>query len=420
MNKIKNLKKKIKKLPFYRVGWIIMLIEFLVWGTNLVLFLAASPALLFLGNVKLFPVVSALSFLLLRQYAISNSVVLLILSFLPFVLKMICAIGIANKKRAFSIACVVLYLLDFICFLIYWVNSGLRLEELLIEEILRVAVGVFLGGAAVSGFFIECYFLFYGEAVLSKREKKKMKIIDFSYSLVLVAIGVTVFAGVYINESKTTATKEEIELVNKCYEYTEQYLQNELPEDKETLEAMQKDIEAVIETDVFKNAVHKSKFHERHMKAKIDENYFYYGAVPEKSNYANELMYLKGKILLKLDKDDEYIDYYIDTYKYFTTSFTDKYYFEYLNNDKENYSEDDCEVIKEGCIKLLESDLPDYEKWECTGDYSLINPPNTTKEKRLKERDELIAKYVAGYTTEKFSKDLDKYEVIKSGLYMMQ
>lgn len=420
MNKIKNLKKKIEKLPFYRIGWVILLLEFLVWGTNLVLFLAASPALLFLGHAKLFPVVSASSFLLLRQYAISNSVVLLILSFLPFVLKMICAIGIANKKRAFSIVCVVLYLLDFICFLIYWVNSGLRLEELLIEEILRVAVGVFLGGASVSGFFIECYFLFYGEAVLSKREKKKAKIFGFSYSLVLVVIGVIVFTGVHINESKTTATKEEIELVNKCYEYTEQYLQNELPDDKKMLEAMQKDIEAVIETDVFKNTVSESKFHERHMNAKANEDYFYYGAIPEKSTYANELMYLKGKILLKLDKDDEYIDYYVDTYKYFTTSFTDKYYFEYLNNDKENYSEDDCEVIKEGCIKLLESDLPDYEKWECTGDYALMNPPNTTKEKRVKERDELRAEYVAGYTTEKFSKDLDEYETVKRSLYMMQ
>ncbi len=420
MNKIKNLKKKIEEFPFYRVGWLIMLVEFLVWGTNLVLFLATSPALLFLGNAKLFPVVSASSFLLLKQYTISNSVVLLILSFLPFVLKMICAIGIANKKRAFSIACVVLYLLDFISFLIYWVNGELRLDELLTMEILRIVCSIFFMGAGVSVSFISVYFLFYGEAVLSKRQKKKMKTITFSYFLVLAVIGVTVFTGVYINESKMTATKAEIELVNKCYEYTEKYLQNELPDDKETLETMQKDIEAVIETDVFKNAVHKSKFHERHMKAKIDEEYFYKGAVPEKSNYANELMYLKGKILLKLDKNDEYIDYYIDTYKYFTTSFSDKYYFEYLNNDKENYSEDDCEVIRKGCIKLLESDLPDYEKWECTADFSVINPQNTTKEKRVKELDELRVEYVADYTSEKFSKDLDKYETVKRSLYMMK
>lgn len=420
MNKIKHLKKRIEKLPFYRVGWVILLLEFLVWGTNLLIFLGTSPALLFLGNAKLFPVVSALSFLLLKQYAISNSVVLLILSFLPFVLKMICAIGIANKKRAFSIACAVLYLFDFIGFLIYWVNGELRLDELLTAEFLRVVCCTFFIGAGVSSSFISVYFLFYSEAVLSKREKKKVKIITFSYSLVLVVIGVAVFTGVYINESKTTATKEEIELVNKCYEYTEQYLQNELPDDKKVLEAMQKDIEAVIETDVFKNAVNESKFHERHMNAKANEDYFYKGAVPEKSNYANELMYLKGKILLKLDKNDEYIDYYIDTYKYFTTSFSDKYYFEYLDNDKENYSEDDCEVIKEGCIKLLESDLPDYEKWECTADYSIINPQNTTKEKRVEERDKLRAEYVAGYTSEKFSKDLDEYETIERSLYMLQ
>ena len=420
MNKIKHLKKKIEKLPFYRIGWVILLLEFLVWGTNLVLFLAASPALLFLGNAKLFPVVSASSFLLLRQYAISNSVVLLILSFLPFVLKMICAIGIANKKRAFSIACVVLYLLDFICSLIYWGNSGLRLEELLIEEILRVAVGVFIFGAAVSGFFIECYFLFYGEAVLSKREKKKMKIIDFSYSLVLVVIGVIVFTGVHINESKTTATKEEIELVNKCYEYTEKYLQKELPDDKETLEAMQKDIEAVIETDIFKNAVSESKFHERHMNAKADEDYCYYGAIPEKSDYANELMYLKGKILLKLDKNDEYIDYFVGIHKYFTTSYLQKFYCMYLKNDKENYSDEDCEVIKEGCIKLLESDVPEYEKWLCLADYITINTGKLTKEEKAEQRDEIRAKYIPGYTGDNFNEDMDKYEVIERSLYMMQ
>lgn len=420
MNKIKHLKKKIEKLPFYRIGWVILLLEFLVWGTNLVLLLAASPALLFLGHAKLFPVVSASSFLLLRQYAISNSVVLLILSFLPFVLKMICAIGIVNKKRAFSIACVVLYLLDFICSLIYWGNSGLRLEELLIEEILRVAVGVFIFGAAVSGFFIECYFLFYGEAVLSKREKKKMKIIDFSYSLVLVAIGVTVFAGVYINESKTIATPEEIELVNKCYEYTEQYLQNELPDDKKMLEAMQKDIEAVIETDVFKNTVSESKFHERHMNAKANEDYYYYGAIPEKSDYANELMYLKGKILLKLDKNDEYIDYFVGIHKYFTTSYLQKFYCMYLKNDKENYSDEDCEVIKEGCIKLLESDVPEYEKWLCLADYITINTGKLTKEEKAEQCDEIRAKYIPGYTGDNFHKDMDKYEVIERSLYMMQ
>lgn len=419
MNKIKNLKNKVEKLPFYRFGWALLLTDFILWGAIFVILLTNSPTILFLGNIKLFPVVSALSSSLLKQYTISKSIVLLILSFLPFVLKMICAIGMVNKKRGFSLVCVVLYLLDFISSLVYWVNSRLRLDELLTTEFLIVICWTFFCGAAVSTVFLWGFFQF-DKVSLSKNEKKKINIISFSYLFVLVAIGVIVFTGTYINESKMVATKEEIELVNRCYEYTEKYLQNELPDDKETLETMQKDIEAVIETDVFKNAVNESKFHERHMNAKIDDDYFYMGSVFEKSNYANELMYLKGKILLKLDKNDEYIDYYVDTYKYFSTSFTDKYYFEYLNNDKENYSDEDCEVIKEACIKLLESDLPDYEKWECTGDYALMNPPNTTKEKRVEERDELRAEYIANYTSEEFSEDLDKYEVIKNGLYMMQ
>ncbi len=417
-----NIIKKVKEFneggfPFYRLAWGVMLIDILVWGTNLMLFITW-PVGMFLGHVGLYPFCSGLSFLLLKISAIKDSVLLIVLSFLPFVLKMICAIGIASKKRKFCFVCVALYLLDYISLLIYFVIGEIHYQDLVTAELLKL-VFTTLWGAVGSAMFIPVYYYFY-PGKLPKTEKIKIAKFTYPYVAVLLVIGISVLAGVYIKENRQTATDEEIELVNRCYEYTVKYLQNELPDDKETLETMQKDIEDVIETNVFKNAFNESKFHERHMNAKVDKDYVYKGAVPEKSNYANELMYLKGKILLKLDKNDEYIDYYIDTHKYFTTSFSEKYYFEYLNNDKGNYSEDDCEVIRKGCIKLLESDLPDYEKWECTADYSVINPKNTTKEKRVEERDKLRAEYVAGYTTEKFSKDLDKYETIRRSLYMMK
>ena len=92
----------------------------------------------------------------------------------------------------------------------------------------------------------------------------------------------------------------------------------------------------------------------------------------------------------------------------------------YLKNDKENYSDEDCEVIKEGCIKLLESDVPEYEKWLCLADYITINTGKLTKKEKAEQRDEIRAKYIPGYTGDNFHEDMDKYEVIERSLYMMQ
>lgn len=417
MKKIKHLKKKIEKLPFYRIGWVLPLVEILLFGSFL-LFLSTEPIFLFFGYSGLFIPLSGVSVLLLKFSVINDSILLLILSLLPLILKMVCAIGILNKKRKFTLYCAVLYILDFWGTIVIFITGEIRLHELFASEILRVFLLTFWG-AFLAGVFIVSYFEFY-KGSLIKEEKKKLRKIICPFMLVVLAIGVTVFTGVYISENKTTATPEEIELVNKCYEYTEKYLQKELPDDKEMLETMQKDIEAVIETDIFKNVVSESKFHERHMNAKADEDYFYYGAIPEKSDYANELMYLKGKILLKLDKNDEYIDYFVGIHKYFTTSYLQKFYCMYLKNDKENYSDEDCEVIKEGCIKLLESDVPEYEKWLCLADYITINTGKLTKEEKAEQRDEIREKYIPGYTGDNFHEDMDKYEVVKRSLYMMQ
>ena len=77
----------------------------------------------------------------------------------------------------------------------------------------------------------------------------------------------------------------------------------ELPDDKDELEKMQIDIEEVFSKELFFTAFNQSEYFDR-----LKEESVSITDIPleMKSEYANELMYLKCKILLKLDKNEEY------------------------------------------------------------------------------------------------------------------
>ena len=130
-------------------------------------------------------------------------------------------------------------------------------------------------------------------------------------------------------------------------------------------------------------------------------------------------MYLKCKILLKLDKNEEYIAYYAETRRYFSST---TFYNKHLQRDKEVFSEEDYEVIKNGCIKFLESDAVEYEKVLCIADYGFVNSKYFTDEERKTIGREMREKYIPGYeiTSGRLYEDLKEWEVVERSLYMMK
>ena len=89
------------------------------------------------------------------------------------------------------------------------------------------------------------------------------------------------------------------------------------------------DIEEVFEKELFFTAFRQSD-HFTELKEELKSN-DYATPIITKSIYANDLMYLKSKILLKLDKNDEYIDYYIETRWWFSTAEVE-FFYKYLEN----------------------------------------------------------------------------------------
>ena len=110
----KLVKTKTKHIPGYRITWVLPLVEILLFGSFL-LFLSTEPIFLFFGYSGLFIPLSGVSVLLLKFSVINDSILLLILSFLPLILKQLsCLKNRYSKIRKENLPCTVL------CY-IYWI-----------------------------------------------------------------------------------------------------------------------------------------------------------------------------------------------------------------------------------------------------------------------------------------------------------
>ena len=141
-----------------------------------------------------------------------------------------------------------------------------------------------------------------------------------------------------------------------------------------------------------------------------------------KSGFANELMYLKSKILLKLDKGDEYIDYYIETRRWFSTAEVE-FFYKYLEQDVINYSNSDCEVVKKACAEFMNEDVNRIEKFWATIDYSKVAGKDLTKEEREEISKAFRKEHLPDYDNDKIRADLlelEEYKAIERTLYMLK
>lgn len=354
--------KKLDNIPINKIFWVIPLIEVLFFLTLFISCFRMNFLLVF-GYEGQFPTLSGCAYFILKLGILYDSIVLKFLSFTPFVLKFIFSIFLVNGKRKFVSITGGLYLVDFIFSLVFLITGNYEVSCLksgaLVSLILNLASLVF--------FQTLMFFLLVADKLnivgkFKDQPKNVRKELYLKTILAVLIFSVTtsvVFAGVWLNDSKAKATADEVLILNRCYGYSEEYLFEKLPDDEETLKIIISDIDSVIETDVFKRAFNQSEYKNRILSS---ENESSYPPLIIKSEYANELMFLKCKILLKLDKETEYISYYKNNYKYFGSTWTKRYY-EYVNENIDGFTEEQKEIIKKGYKEILTSDASDFEKY---------------------------------------------------------
>ncbi len=363
IEKCKEIEKKLNSIPVDKYFWLIPLIEVLLLLPYLITYISMD-VLLVMGFSDLFPVLCGFGFFILKLSILNNSLILKILSFVPFILNLVFLVLFMNGKKKFIWLIDGLYILDFIFSLVFFITGNYGVSVLQAELLIKLILNLIFLVTVQS--LLAYMFVFYKMNINGKLKTQPKEIRKNFYSkmslivTVFTAVTVVVFAGVWVSDSEANATKDEVMLLNKCYGYSEKYLYGELPKDKETLEKMMVDIDSVIETDVFKKAFNQSEYKNRLHESEVKKNS---SVLIIKSEYANELMFLKCKILLQLNENDEYLNYYKENYKYFGSTWTDRY-FQYVNRNKDIFTDEQDEVIKTGYREVLASDATDFEKYD--------------------------------------------------------
>lgn len=360
---------------------------------------------------------NAFSTLLLGAGFYYDKFYLIVVSFVPILLKLTSAIFIFKKKKIFYLVFSILCFIDFICMLVY--ISNLQLTGKILEEFSFYNKFCIVGGSLFP--------LIYSAIILSIYFKEKSKTCNLQKHKRNVLLGVylstflILFVGVFACNytDKNFATDEEIELLNKCYNYSEQYLYSTLPTDKQELEVMQKDIEAVLDGDVFKRTVSKSNYKQRFLKVQNDNEEGFYSTTTEKSEYANELIFLKCKILLALDKNDEFIRYYQENQYYFGC-WTDLFHY-YLENNVDNFSDDDIEAIDKCMKTVLKSDENNVIKFFAHANLIKIYKDCENYETEIKPQlKDLEKTYMKNFTADDYVDYTDDASVVKECLYILK
>lgn len=418
MKKLKQLFDKCNSMPVYKCAAAIPLSEIIFAVPVMIILVIFST-----GFIETTPFLSlgfnGTGFGLLYLGLINENVFIVIFSFVPLFLKFLCVIGVCKKNKIYNLLLCGLYLLDFICGLVGLSNlhsRGVMLQEFPLFE--KIAVIIYCCVPLFLGMFLFwAYFNFEapGKTKLLKKDKNNFKVC--SSLVVLLIVFVVVFA--YNCTDRNSATNEEIALLNNCYDYSEKYLYSALPEDKSELETMQKDIESVLETDVFKRVVSKSKYEERFLEAQKADEKGFHGATTEKSSYANELIFLKCKILLALDKNDEFISYYQENQHYF--GFWADAFFDYLDSNLENLTEDDVVVIDKCMRAIMKSDTTEMNKFFAFGNLVKIHKDNENYEEKIKpELFELKDEYLSDFSSDTWNEYDRKLSNAKNNLYMLK
>lgn len=225
--------------------------------------------------------------------------------------------------------------------------------------------------------------------VAKKRRKPQKKNAIVLLVYILATISVLALMFVDFGADKQKPTDAEIQLVNKCYEYTTNYLTN-LPVDEATLQDIEAITAKVTKNDVFVKSFDKSEFYKnslgglmRGVEVLKDMN--------SKRAYG-DIVALRLKTLISLKDYDSYNEFFIDNCGYLFYV-DDGFYFDLWANDSYSLSQQDLDTIITGFINILELADNDSDKLFIIQDildfYNKYDPDNDEVEKYRKLRSEL-------------------------------
>lgn len=206
-----------------------------------------------------------------------------------------------------------------------------------------------LVGLVPSIFFtVRCIMWFVDVIKKRRTPNKKNAIVLISYILATIALMSLAF--IDFKSSDDEPAQKEIQLLDECYDYTQNYLYN-LPADKTELQKIADTTQLIIDNDIFDKAYEESKFY------KNSEIKFFKAMVKIKqtlkeNSYA-EVVALHLKTLIVLNEDERYNDFFVDNCSYLICPELSFYYDVWENEKTYTLTDDSFETVINGYKEIL-------------------------------------------------------------------
>lgn len=214
----------------------------------------------------------------------------------------------------------------------------------------------------------------------------KKKIILSVISIIL--IGFVIFAVIFhketvvvfdIKSTKTEATnpafvvsQEQIEQINSCYNYTENYYSNNITTDVKTLNDIVSVIDSVLSNDIFFYGFSDSKYQK---KLETDKSYYKNNGLESENSlkhcYYKQLIVVKLKALLQLERFEEFEKCFIENY-FLLSMVSDSFVSLISLDDNISQNVSAIEDIIKCYDKILAMDLSDRDKFYVSTDAAYV------------------------------------------------
>ncbi len=197
-------------------------------------------------------------------------------------------------------------------------------------------------------FTIRCVMWFVDVVKKRRTPNKKNAFVLISYILATIALMSLAF--IDFKASDYDPTEKEIQLLDECYDYTQDYLYA-LPSDKTELQKIADTTENIIENNVFDKAFEESKFYEN------TELGFFKGMAKIKQalkeNAYAEVVALHLKTLIVLNKNEKYTDFFADNCSYLICPKLSFYYDVWESEKAYPLDNNDFKTVINGYKKIL-------------------------------------------------------------------
>ena len=212
--------------------------------------------------------------------------------------------------------------------------------------------------------------------VAKKRRKPQKKNVVVVVAYILATVSVFSLAFVDFSEDKQKPTEEEIQLVDKCFEYSGMYLYN-VPTYEPTLIEIEKVTGNATENDVFIRCYKESLFYKTGNNNILNKPVKVMN-INRRKAYA-EIVALRLKTLIAIKDYESYNEFFVDNcgYLFYVDN---SFYFDLWKNDDYLLTEEDFAAIISGYENILSLCDNDIDRYFILGDiidfYNQFNPDN--------------------------------------------